>query len=188
MTNEKRKYPPPQESRILSLPVIIIADNIRSLYNVGSLFRVADGVKLVAIYLCGITGHKRVKDDSRSEKVIIRCEKEIQKTGLTGVATIPFQYFEKTGDAVRTAKAKGYNVIGLERTDNSLDYRKAKYVFPLAVVLGHETKGVDDQLLKECGQVVHLPMRGEGISLNVATACGIFLYHIRAIFETNNDG
>ncbi len=162
------------------LPVILIADNIRSLYNVGSLFRVGDGVNLEAIYLCGITGYPVVEGsdvDERPNWVAERADKEIRKTGLAGVEALPFRYFNSTGEAVAAAKAAGYSVVALELTEESVDYRSFEYQFPLAVIVGHETDGVELGLLQQV-PAVHLPMAGRGKSLNVATSAAAFLYFI----------
>lgn len=160
------------------LPIILIADNIRSLYNVGSLFRVADGVNLEAIYLCGMTGYPMTDNDPRPIWVAERADKEIRKTGLAGVNAVPFQYFETTEAAIADVKTKGYQAVGLELAQDSVAYRSFPYRFPLAVVIGHETDGVADSILKQLDGTVHLPMHGQGKSLNVSTAAAAFLYYI----------
>lgn len=165
------------------LPVIIIADRIRSLYNVGSLFRLADGVSLEALYLCGFTGYPKVANDPRPEWIAERNDREIRKTGLSGVDAVPFRHFPTTAAAVKEAKDLGYQLVALELTDNSIDYRQANYQFPLAIIIGHETEGVDPEVLAVCDQIVHLPMRGQGVSLNVSTAAAALLYHVLHEYE-----
>ena len=167
-----------------SLPVILIADNIRSLYNVGSLFRLADGLAIEAIYLCGMTGYPFVENDPRPAWVAKRADKEIRKTGLAGVDSIPFRYFENTVNATHELRASGYQIISLELASNSLDYRKASYQFPLAVVVGHETEGVNDLILNKSDLIVHLPIYGKGRSLNVSTATSAMLYHLNSLYRT----
>ena len=166
-------------------PIILIADNIRSLYNVGSLFRLADGLHLEAIYLCGMTGYPKINDDTRPDWVSTRADKEIRKTGLAGVDAVPFRYFSKTEDALTTARAAGNHIVSLELIDNSFDYRKAKYAFPLAVIVGHETEGVSPNVLEMVDTVVHLPMLGAGQSLNVATATAALLYYLHDRYESS---
>lgn len=166
---------PDQKER---LPVIIIADNIRSLYNVGSLFRAADGVYLEGLYLCGITAYPFTENDDRPAWMAERADRHIRKTGLTGVQSIPFRYFKTTAEAITHARQEKRQVIGLEHTATSTDYRQFPYRFPLAIVIGHETDGVDQELLPHLDGTVHLPMRGQGVSLNVATATSAFLYYL----------
>jgi tRNA G18 (ribose-2'-O)-methylase SpoU len=165
------------------LPVIIIADNIRSLYNVGSIFRVADGVNLEGLYLCGITAYPQMENDERPIWMAEKADRHIRKTGLTGVTTVPFRYFKTTAEAIKQAKKEGRQVIGLELTETSVDYRDFSYKFPLAVVIGHETEGVDVEILPQLDGTVHLPMRGAGLSLNVATATSAFLYALEHRFN-----
>lgn len=166
------------ESKVTNkkLPIIVVADNIRSLYNVGSLFRLADGLHCEALYLCGMSGYPRVENDPRPEWVAARADKEIRKTGLSGVDAVDFQYFPSTFEAVTGLRAAGYTIVALELTETSVDCRSFDYNYPLAVIVGHETEGVNDQLLAMVDGVVHLPMRGAGKSLNVATATAAFLY------------
>lgn len=165
------------------LPIIIIADNIRSLYNVGSLFRLADGLAIEAIYLCGLTSFPKLKNDPRPSWVADRADREIQKTGLAGVDHMPFRNFATTDQAIQELRRQGYSIIGLELTNASVDYRSIEYQFPLAVVIGHETDGVDDSTLKQCDHTVHLPMRGTGKSLNVSTATAALLYYLHDQWE-----
>lgn len=165
------------------LPVILIADNIRSLYNAGSLFRLADGVNLEAIYLCGITGYPKAENDGRPAWIAERADKEIRKTGLAGVNSIPFRYFETTNEAINAARSSGYQIVGLELTDTSIDYRDFNYTYPLAIVIGHETDGVDAEVLSRLDATVHLPMNGSGKSLNVSTAAAAFLYYLESHYH-----
>lgn len=163
------------------LPVIIIADRVRSLYNVGALFRLADGAGIEELWLCGFTGHPRVVDDPRPEWIIERNEREINKTGLSGVKAVPFRYFESLELSLVEAEKMGYHIVALEKTDDSVDYREAKFEFPLALIIGHETQGVAESGLLAAKQAVHLPMAGEGSSLNVSTATAAILYHLLAL-------
>lgn len=165
------------------LPVIIIADRVRSLYNVGALFRLADGAGIEELWLCGFTGHPRVADDPRPEWIIERNEREINKTGLSGVKAVPFRYFETLELALAEVEKMGYQIVALEKTDDSVDYREAKFEFPLALIIGHETQGVAEAGLKAATLAVHLPMAGKGSSLNVSTATAAIVYHLLALHQ-----
>lgn len=169
----------------MKTPITLVLDNIRSLYNVGSLFRVADGLHIEAIYCCGITGYPQLADDDRPSWVAERADKEIRKTGLSGVDAVTFKVLESPIMAVAELKQKGYQVIALELTESSQDYRKVAIHFPVAVVIGHETDGVADNLLAQVDATVHLPMKGVGKSLNVSTAAAAFLYHLNDRYEAS---
>lgn len=161
------------------LPVIFVADNIRSLYNVGSLFRLADGLAIEGLYLCGITGYPKLEaDDPRQIWVADRADKEIRKTGLAGVDAVPWRYFSSTQEAIAELREQSYQVVGLELTDQSVDYRSTKWKLPAAVILGHETDGIAPEILDLCDSVVSLPMRGAGKSLNVATSAAAIGYYL----------
>lgn len=167
------------------LPLILVADNIRSLFNIGSLFRLADGVHIEAIYLCGISGYPKMLGDLRPSWVSDRADKEIRKTGLDGVDHIPFRYFESTLEAIKELRSKNYQISSLELTESSIDYRETPYRFPLAIIVGHETDGVSSEALKASDSTIHLPMLGHGKSLNVSTASAALLYYLEEYYRTH---
>lgn len=167
------------------LPIILVLDNIRSLYNVGALFRVADGLNLEALYLCGITPYPKITNDPRPAWVADRADHAIRKTGLAGVESVPFHYFESTEAALHAIKTKGYQLVNLELIQESQDYRSVAYNFPLAVCIGHERDGVSNEAQALADLTVHLPMKGQGHSLNVATAASAFIYHLNDCYEKN---
>jgi tRNA G18 (ribose-2'-O)-methylase SpoU len=146
------------------MPVVLVLDNLRSLYNIGSIFRTADAVLVEKIYLCGITGHPP--------------NKEIEKVALGAVEVVPFEYCAKTVDCLGKLKKAGYKIVALELTDRSIRYNKAKYSFPCALVLGNEVDGVGDGVMKMVDLAVDIPMKGRANSLNVATAMAVVSYEI----------
>lgn len=168
----------------MSIPLILIVDNVRSLHNIGSLFRIADAVAIQEIWLCGLSATPIAnkedfeKNDKRPIWVAERADKIIRKTGLSGVDNIPWRYFESTEIAVKEAKAKSITIYGLEQTSSSVDYRQANFSWPLAVIVGHEVEGVDQSLTKSIDQFIELPMAGTGKSLNVAVASAVMLYYL----------
>lgn len=145
-------------------PVILILDNIRSMYNVGAIFRTADAVRVEKIYLCGITATPP--------------RKEIEKTALKTVDFVPWEHRDNTIDVIKELKNKGVQTIALEQTDSSINYKDFDFQKPVAIILGHEVDGVSDDLLDICDAAVEIPMHGIANSLNVATATGIVLYHL----------
>lgn len=143
-------------------------DNIRSLYNTGSLFRTADALLVEKIVLCGITGTPP--------------NKQIEKVALGAVETVPFEYEKDVATAVGKLKDQGKQIIALELTKESIDYREAEYTQNIALVVGNEVDGVNDRVLDMCDLVVDIPMKGRANSLNVATATAVVAYEIASKF------
>ena len=145
-------------------PVILFLENIRSLYNVGSLFRTCDGARVESLYLCGYTGYPP--------------RKEIDKTALGSADTVPWVQNSDPVAALSELKNRGYHIVALEHTRASISYTEAKYKFPMCLVLGNEVEGVTQELLDLCDMAVEIPMYGAKESLNVSVAGGIALYHV----------
>ena len=141
---------------------ILIADNIRSLHNVGAFFRTCDGLSVDQIFLCGTTGKPP--------------RKEITKTALGAEEVIPWKYFEYTADAVMYAKKEGCTILALEVTKESKNIREYRVPQDWALVVGHEIMGVGDDILKMCDEVISIPMHGVKQSFNVSVATGIALF------------
>ncbi len=142
--------------------VYLILDNIRSVHNVGAMFRTADAARVKKIFLCGITAHPPRPD--------------LEKTALQTIEHVPYKYFENTIDVIEKLKKKNVSVVALEQTDESIDYNKFKYKKPIAIVVGNEVEGIGDGALALCDAYVDIPMHGVANSLNVATSAGIILY------------
>lgn len=142
----------------------VVCDNIRSLENIGSIFRTADAAGVSKIFLCGICGtppnHK------------------ITKTALGAEKTVPFEYHRQAGRLIKALKKAKVRVVALEQSPRAVDYRSFKAKFPVALVVGNEVKGVSRNILALADDVVSLPMAGKKESLNVAVAFGIASYHI----------
>jgi tRNA G18 (ribose-2'-O)-methylase SpoU len=144
-------------------PVTLLVENIRSLYNVGSLFRTCDGAGVEKIYLCGYTGYPP--------------RKEIEKSALGSTESVPWERAENILEAIDLLKEEGVTLYALEKTDHSVSYEEADYRFPAAFVVGNEVDGVTHEVLEACDSVIHLPMYGMKESLNVAVAWGVMSYH-----------
>jgi tRNA G18 (ribose-2'-O)-methylase SpoU len=142
--------------------IYLILDNIRSMYNVGAIFRTCDAAGVKKLYLCGITATPP--------------RKEIEKTALKTIDFVDWEHCESTRELVSKLKSEGVSIIALEQTDKSLDYTEFDYQKPLAIIIGHETEGISQEVLDLCDFSVEIPMRGIANSLNVATAAGIILY------------
>ncbi len=164
-------------------PVVFILHNIRSLENVGLFFRLADALLIEKVYLTGYTGFPRLENDTREERIISHAEKEIQKTAIKLVPVVPWEQNKNIDDILSSLKENNYQIIGVEQTDESIDYRKADYKKPIALLFGHERTGVEDELLEKCDFIVHIPMLGIGNSHNVATSGAIIASHIINVID-----
>ena len=147
-------------------PIVIILDNVRSLNNIGSIFRTADAFRLSAIYLCGITATPPHKD--------------IQKTALGATETVDWFYFENVLDCINNLKDSGYNVYAIEQATESINLiefvpkKNEKYAF----VMGNEVEGVDQNAIKNCNGCIELPQYGSKHSLNIAVCTGIVIWDV----------
>ncbi|HPD34151.1 MAG TPA: RNA methyltransferase, partial [Candidatus Kapabacteria bacterium] len=156
-------------------PVSLMLYNIRSLYNVGSIFRTADSALLESLILCGFTPHPP--------------RDEISKTALGADETVPWYYEKNIFDAIEKEKSKGKIIIAVELTDSSRNYDQLQINdFPLVLILGNEISGIDDSVLERCNSAIEIPMYGMKHSLNVSVAAGIVAYEAVKIWKkVNND-
>jgi tRNA G18 (ribose-2'-O)-methylase SpoU len=151
-------------------PVSLILHNVRSLYNVGSIFRTADSAKAKELILCGYTPHPP--------------RKEIEKTALGAVDSVPWSYFSNIKDAITKVKETGIKVIAVELTDRRRAYNSLRAEeYPLALVLGNEISGIDNDILTLCDDAIEIPMFGVKHSLNVSVAAGIALFEAIRLYR-----
>ncbi|MDE3059241.1 MAG: RNA methyltransferase [Bacteroidota bacterium] len=150
-------------------PVYGWADNIRSLYNVGSIFRTSDGAMVEKLFLTGFTPHPP--------------RKEIEKTALGATKTVPWEYYKHPAELIEKLKAEGIKICVLELTAESKPYYTVtREKFPLCLVVGNEITGVSKEILERADLAVEIPMFGNKQSLNVAVAYGIALFElVRAV-------
>ena len=154
------------------MPVVALFDNIRSMFNVGSMFRTADGAWLEEVIICGYTACPP--------------RKEIAKTALGAEYSVPWRHIPNAVEALRALKKRGYVAVALEHTTQSRSYTQVDYDFPLVFVVGNEGVGIQDDIVKECDFAVELPQYGMKSSMNVAVAFGIMLYEIRRQWDALN--
>ena len=145
-------------------PIYVVADNVRSLFNVGAIFRTADGVNAAGVYLTGFTGRPP--------------RKEISRVALGAETSVPWRYRRDPIFVIEILRRRGVQVLALERGGHSVEFREVDYAFPLAIVVGHEVEGVRTETIAACTGAVHIPMLGSKTSLNVSVATGIILYHV----------
>jgi tRNA G18 (ribose-2'-O)-methylase SpoU len=142
----------------------IIAHNIRSLYNIGTIFRTADALGLDCLFLTGYSGQPP--------------RKEISKVALGAEETVSWQYYKSLTYLVKKLKKEGVRIVALETGETSIDYLNFKPEFPLALLLGNEVRGVSKKMLKQVDISISLPMNGSKESLNVGVAMAVAGYHI----------
>ncbi|HRI35921.1 MAG TPA: RNA methyltransferase [bacterium] len=142
----------------------ILLDNIRSMLNVGAIFRTADGAGYDRVYLTGVTPTPP--------------RREISKTALGAEESVPWEYYRDAREILSRLKSEGWHIVALEQTPESIDYRSIHVhsYDHLCIVVGSETEGVSQELSDFIDSYVELPMLGIKKSLNVATAAGILIY------------
>ena len=147
------------------IPVVVILDNIRSMHNVGSVFRTADAFLIESIYLCGYTPQPPHRD--------------INKTALGATETVSWKYFPATTEAVRLLKDNGYMVYAVEQAEHSIALHQAPHFNTgLALIFGNEVDGVGNEALRMCNGCIEIPQFGMKHSLNVSVAAGIVLWEL----------
>lgn len=154
--------------------IIVIAHNIRSTHNVGSIFRSSEGFGVEKIILSGYTPYPRLSQDTRLPHLSEKLTAQIHKTALGAENLVPFAY-EPTPDFAGL-RAQGYRIVGLEQ--DSCSVILADYTAPekIALLLGEEVEGIAPELRKQCDDLIEIPMKGHKESFNVSVAAGIALY------------
>lgn len=146
------------------MPVSILLDNVRSLYNTGSFFRTADSAGVEKLYLCGITAYPP--------------KTQLTKTALGAEETVAWEHFWDPVEPVRKLREREYEIAAVETSVHSVDLFDWVPRFPVCVVFGHEVEGVRREVLDLCDTRVRIPMLGVKHSLNVATAGGVVAYEL----------
>ena len=147
-------------------PFVVVLDNIRSLNNIGSVFRSSDAFLVESIYLCGITACPPHKD--------------IHKTALGATDSVNWKYFENTLDAINELKSQGYQIISIEQTKDSVFLQDFEIVDQqkYALIMGHEVKGVDQKVIDASDSVIEIPQFGTKHSFNISVTTGIVLWEL----------
>jgi hypothetical protein len=146
------------------LPLVVVLDNVRSLYNIGSIFRSCDAFRVKSVYLCGITATPP--------------NAEIHKTALGGEDSVEWKYFEKTEDVIQQLRQEDYFIYSIEQVENStrLQNLSLDATKTYAVVFGNEVKGVSQNVVDLSNDCLEIPQFGTKHSLNVSVAAGIVIW------------
>ena len=145
-------------------PVHVVLDNLRSAFNVGSIFRTADAGAVAHIHLCGMSVHPP--------------HPKLQKTALGAFDYVPWTYHERTADALQALKERSITRVAIEVTEAAIPMDEFEWPSPVAVVFGNEVTGIGELTLAKCDAVVRIPMHGYKNTINVATAFGVVMYHV----------
>jgi tRNA G18 (ribose-2'-O)-methylase SpoU len=162
---ELNRMSPEDFKKAKKIPLIVVLDNVRSLHNVGSVFRTSDAFLVESVYLCGITA--------------VPPHVEIHKTALGAENTVDWKYFENTLDAVAELKQEGYLIASVEQAENSIPLNRFQTGNEkTAIILGNEVQGVNQEVMNQCDACIEIPQFGTKHSLNVSVAAGVLIWEI----------
>ncbi|MFT6760033.1 MAG: 23S rRNA (guanosine2251-2'-O)-methyltransferase, partial [Psychroserpens sp.] len=153
------------------LPVIVVLDDIRSLHNIGSVFRTSDAFAIEKVVLCGITARPP--------------HREIQKTALGATESVEWEYYESCIEAISNLRASGCLIYGVEQVadSQSLSAVQLKFDKPIVLVFGNEVRGVAQSVLNDCDDFIEIPQDGTKHSLNVSVSVGVVLWELSKRFR-----
>lgn len=159
--------------------IIVIAHDIRSTHNVGSLLRTAEGLGISHMYLTGYTPYPPTTPDVRLPHIAEKLGRQIQKTALGAETLLPWTHEADVLACIATLKDSGFQVVALEQTANSISLPNFKPQDKVAILLGREVEGVEPELLTHCDVAIEIPQFGKKESFNVVQAAAMALYHCR---------
>ena len=149
---------------------VVILDNIRSIHNVGSIFRTSDALGVEKIYLCGCTPTPTDRFG--------RARQDLAKVALGAEKDITWEYCDDTKEIIKKLRKEGYKIIAVEQDKKSTNYKKSKIKLPVALIMGNEVSGIEKEVLKLADEILEIPMYGKKESLNVSVSFGIAGYQI----------
>lgn len=152
--------------KVEKVPITVVLDNVRSLHNIGSVFRTADAFRLEGIYLCGITARPP--------------HREIHKTALGATESVTWKYREETTGAIEELRGRGYLIYSVEQTEGAvmLDRLKISEGQKIALIFGHEIRGVEQQVVDMSDHCIEIPQYGTKHSLNISVAAGVVIWEL----------
>jgi len=156
--------------------ISVVAHNIRSSHNIGSIFRTCDGFGVEHLYLSGYSPYPAVPDDTRLPHIVERISADISKTALGAEKSVPFSHITNITNTIDAFKAHGYEIVGLEQNETATRLPDFDPPHKIMLILGEEVEGIAPELLKHCDTLIEIPMKGQKESFNVSVATGIALY------------
>ncbi len=156
--------------------IIVIAHNIRSTHNIGSIFRTCEGFGVLKIIISGYSPYPKIKNDTRLPHIAEKLTDQIHKTALGAELMVPFEYQDRLD--ILALEDSGYKIVALEQATNSINIKDYNPSPKIALLLGEEVHGISPELLSKCDDIIEIPMRGNKESFNVSVAIGIALYQL----------
>ena len=174
-----RKPSAAEFGQLARAPISVVLDDVRSLANVGLIFRVCDALRVERLYLCGITGHPARPDDPRPRHVQDRALREINKTAVMATPFVPWEYHPSALEVLTRLRDAGRQLVAVEQAHGSVPYTQIGiYTPPLTLIFGHERAGVTSAALQTADICVEVPVFGMANSLNVAMTCALVGFEI----------
>ncbi len=159
--------------------LILVAHNLRSAHNVGSLLRTAEGLGVETVYLTGYTPYPLTGDDERLPHLAAKIDKQITKTALGAEKMLNWRHREDIKPLIKDLKKKKFTVVALEQTPKSVKLFDFEAPSNVAIIVGREVGGIEPEILQLCDEILEIPMSGKKESFNVVQAAAMALYHIR---------
>lgn len=159
--------------------ICLIAHNIRSAHNVGSLLRTAEGLGIQTVYLTGYTPYPLQTNDSRLPHLAQKLEKQISKTALGAQSSLAWHYAEDAVAVIDSLRIQGYDICALEQAKQATNLAKYQPTGKTALLIGNEVSGIEPKLLSYADYLLEIPMFGDKESFNVVQAAAMALYHLR---------
>jgi 23S rRNA (guanosine2251-2'-O)-methyltransferase len=159
--------------------IVLIAHNLRSCHNVGSLLRTAEGLGIERVYLTGYTPYPAALHDSRMPHVAAKIDRQIHKTALGAESTQAWEQTEDFNAVARELRRQGYTLVAVEQAENAVSLPDFRPSDNIALLVGREVEGVEPEILQQMDAIVEIPMFGSKESFNVVQAAAMSLYHCR---------
>ena len=159
--------------------LIVIAHNLRSTHNVGSLLRTAEGLGVKKVYLTGYTPYPHNENDDRLPHLAAKIHQQIQKTALGAEEHIDWEHREALNGVLTTLKTAGYRIAAIEQAASAITLPHYHAPEKLALIVGREVEGIEPEVLAQCDDILEIPMFGQKESFNVVQAAAMALYHCR---------
>jgi 23S rRNA (guanosine2251-2'-O)-methyltransferase len=159
--------------------IVLIAHNLRSTHNVGSLLRTCEGLGVGTVYLTGYTPYPKLANDSRLPHMSKKLDDQIHKTALDAERLLNIKHAEDIEIVISELKGGGYKICGLEQGKSSMPLNKFKPPEKVALIVGREVEGIEPEVLVLCDQLIEIPMFGQKESFNVVQAAAMALYQLR---------
>ena len=163
--------------------IALILPDIRSTYNVGSIFRSAECLGAAHIYICGYTPYPQHYNDARLPHISTKIHNQIAKTALGAESIVPFSVYNSESEAIQQAKIDGYIIVGIEQDDNSVPMDAYTFSGNVAFIFGNELKGISGWTKQQCDVILEITQYGTKESLNVASAAVVALYAARTQYK-----